>query len=244
MTMTNSCCLIVGGAPGIGQLCVEAFHHGGRPTVVIDDVHRPDLPEAVVQITGELADPDLPRQAIATALERFSGIDAVIVTPSAMHGQPIADWTAADWDRADAINVRLPFLLAQAAAPALRQCGNGSIVFLSSTAARRGQPLTHAYQATKAGLESLVRSLAAELGPDGVRVNAVLAGWIDTPFNNRYWQGLDDPEGARRAFDATIPLRRHGTAGEVVSVIRFLTSPDSSYVTGTCIVVDGGATAV
>jgi NAD(P)-dependent dehydrogenase (short-subunit alcohol dehydrogenase family) len=236
--------LIVGAAAGIGARCVQAFQARGDNIVLVDGSDDVVVPADVVHCTGQPSDPALPSRAVAMAMERFGGLDSVVVTRSAMHALPLDQWTPELWDESCAINLRLPFLCAQAAAPALIRSNNPSLTFLSSTAARRGQPHSHAYQATKAGLDGLVRSLTAELGPHGVRVNTVLAGWIDTPFNNQYWQAQADPEAARAAFDRRIPLQRHGTADEVVKTILFLASPDGAYISGTSLVVDGGITAV
>jgi len=99
-------------------------------------------------------------------------------------------------------------------------------------------------QATKAALPGLTRSLTAELGPLGIRINAILPGWIETPFNDPFWSYQPDPEGKRAAIEAQIPLRRQGDPREVASMILFLSSPEGRYVAGTSIVIDGGYTAV
>src|SRR5437879_136404 len=101
-----------------------------------------------------------------------------------------------------------------------------------------------AYNASKAGLIGLVRSLADELSPRGIRVNAVCPGWIDTPFNDPYWSFQEDPEAGRQALDASIPARRQGTPEDVAGVVLFLASPAARYVTGTSVIVDGGYSSV
>jgi NAD(P)-dependent dehydrogenase (short-subunit alcohol dehydrogenase family) len=101
-----------------------------------------------------------------------------------------------------------------------------------------------AYHATKAGVLGLVRALADEWGPSGTTVNAVLPGWIDTPFNDSFWGHQDDPEAAAAALVAGIPLGRQGTPEDVVGLVLFLASAASAYVTGQALVVDGGYTAV
>ena len=88
------------------------------------------------------------------------------------------------------------------------------------------------------------RALADELGPEGIRVNALLPGWIDTPFNNGFWDHQDDAAEARRKIEAGIPMRRHGSADEVAGTVQYPASPAARYVTGTALVVDGGYTAV
>jgi NAD(P)-dependent dehydrogenase (short-subunit alcohol dehydrogenase family) len=101
-----------------------------------------------------------------------------------------------------------------------------------------------AYAATKAGLVNLVRALADELSPSGVRVNCICPGWIDTPFNDTFWHHQDDPDGALEALVTSIPMRRQGTPEDVAGTVLFLASPASAYVTGQALVVDGGYLSV
>ncbi len=154
------------------------------------------------------------------------------------------EWTPELWQRSLALNLSAPFFLAQAAAPALRRSDNASIIFTSSTGALRGHAGMPAYHATKAGLLGLARALADELAPAGVRVNCLLPGWIDTPFNTPFWAFQSDPIAAEASLLRSIPMRRQGLPEDVVGSILFLASPASKYVTGTSLVVDGGYTAV
>jgi NAD(P)-dependent dehydrogenase (short-subunit alcohol dehydrogenase family) len=138
----------------------------------------------------------------------------------------------------------MPFLFAQAAAESLAQSNNPSIIFISSTGAIRGHAGMSAYQATKAALPALCRSLTAELGPTGIRINTILPGWIDTPFNDPFWSYQRDPVERRRQIESQIPLRRQGDPEEVASMVLFLASRAGRYIAGTSIVIDGGYTAV
>jgi dihydroanticapsin dehydrogenase len=101
-----------------------------------------------------------------------------------------------------------------------------------------------AYHATKAGLLGMVRALADELGPDGVTVNAVCPGWVDTAFNDSFWAHQHDPGRARDDLTGSIPLRRQADPDDVTGVLLFLASAASSYITGQALVVDGGYTSV
>ena len=154
------------------------------------------------------------------------------------------EWTVEAWDRSMAVNLRAPFLLAQAALPHLRASSLPRIVITSSTGGLRGHAGMPAYHATKAGVINLVRALADELGPDGITVNAVCPGWIDTPFNDAFWGHQDDPEAALARLEASIPLRRQGVPEDVAGSVLFLASADASYITGQALVVDGGYSAV
>ncbi|RZF63258.1 SDR family oxidoreductase [Sphingomonas populi] len=239
--------LIGAAATGIAQASVAMFRARGDDVLVVDADPALGLADGAGRchiLARDFDDPAMPREAIALAADLHGGIDSLIVAAGAMHAATLADWTQTAWDAVHAVNLRLPFFVAQAAAPYLAASANPAIVFVSSTAARRGQPQTAPYQASKAGLSALVRGLAAELGPAGIRVNAVLPGWIETPFSNAFWQTKADPAAARGAVERRIPLRRQGKAGEVAAVIGFLASPAACYVTGTEIVVDGGDSAV
>jgi NAD(P)-dependent dehydrogenase (short-subunit alcohol dehydrogenase family) len=242
--------VVVGAAAGIGRACVQRFCARGDDVLIVDSdpVAKDALDERgegnCQVLLRDFADPRLPVEAMALAATVHGGIDALVITTTAMRSVPLAEWTAVAWDALHATNLRLPFLLAQAAAPYLARSDNPSLTFLSSTAARRGQPRTGPYQASKAGLSALARSLAAELGPEGVRVNCVLPGWIETPFSNAFWDTQPDPAAARAAIEARIPLGRQGTATEVAEVILFLASPAARYISGTDILVDGGDSAV
>jgi len=198
----------------------------------------------VLFLHRDLADPAVPAEAVASAVSTFGSLDSVLVTAALMQSASLADWTSPMWDAAVALNLKMPFLFAQAAAPHLAKSDNASITFISSTGAIRGHAGMSAYQATKAALPGLCRSLTAELGPRGIRVNCILPGWIETPFNDPFWSYQVDAQAKRAAIEAQIPLRRQGEPKDVSSMVLFLASPDGRYIAGSSIVIDGGYTAV
>jgi NAD(P)-dependent dehydrogenase (short-subunit alcohol dehydrogenase family) len=243
--------LIAGGATGIGLAVVRAFRARGD-SVLLADVNEKaaiaateeDLPGPARAIHCDLADPEAPAAAVEAAVDFAGSLDVVFGNAGVLQARPLAEWTVQQWDLAAAVNLRAPFLLAQAAAPHLRRSSGGSIVFTSSTGAFRGHAGMPAYAATKAGVVNLVRALADELGPDGVRVNCICPGWIDTPFNDAFWGHQDDPDAALRALVSAIPLRRQGGPEDVAGTVLFLSSPEAAYITGQALVVDGGYTCV
>jgi NAD(P)-dependent dehydrogenase (short-subunit alcohol dehydrogenase family) len=180
------------------------------------------------------------KEAIAT----YGSLDTVLITAALMLSAPLERWTLEMWDRSVALNLRMPFFFAQAAAPYLAKSDNASIILISSTGAIRGHAGMSAYQATKAALPGLCRSLTAELGPLGIRINTLMPGWIDTPFNDPFWEFQQHPEARRQEIERQIPLRRQGQPDEVSSMALFLASPAGRYIAGTSIVIDGGYTAV
>ena len=205
---------------------------------------KEDLPGPALALQCDLADPLAPARAVEAAVAFGGGLDVVFGNAGVLQAAPLAEWTVEQWDRSTAVNLRAPFLLAQAAAPHLVRSDVASIVFTSSTGAFRGHAGMPAYAATKAGLVNLVRALADELSPDGVRVNCICPGWIDTPFNDTFWHHQDDPDAALRSLVTSIPMRRQGAPEDVAGTVLFLASPASSYITGQALVVDGGYLSV
>jgi dihydroanticapsin dehydrogenase len=242
--------IVAGGATGIGRAAVRGFRERGDNVLLVD--HRPqaadlvseNAPGAIRFIQRDLAEADAPAEIVSEAIATFGALDTVLITAALMLSAPLADWTREMWDRSAALNLRMPFFFAQAAAPHLAKSDNASIIFISSTGAIRGHAGMSAYQATKAALPGLCRSLTAELGPLGIRINTIMPGWIDTPFNDPFWQYQQDPGERRVAIEQQIPLRRQGQPDEVSSMVLFLASPAGRYIAGTSIVIDGGYTAV
>jgi NAD(P)-dependent dehydrogenase (short-subunit alcohol dehydrogenase family) len=229
---------------------VRGFRARGDNVLLVD--HRPqaaDLaaeqaPGAIRFIQRDLSEPDAPAQLVAAAVDEYGSLDTVLITAALMLSAPLSEWTHEMWDKSVALNLRMPFFFAQAAAPHLAKSDNASLIFISSTGAIRGHAGMSAYQATKAALPGLCRSLTAELGPLGIRVNTILPGWIDTPFNDPFWEYQKNPDERRVEIERQIPLRRQGQPDEVSSMVLFLASPAGRYIAGTSIVIDGGYTAV
>jgi dihydroanticapsin dehydrogenase len=242
--------IVAGGATGIGRAAVRGFRARGDNVLLVD--HRPqaadlvteEAPGAIRFIQRDLAEPDAPSDIVKEAIATYGSLDTVLITAALMLSAPLERWTLEMWDRSVALNLRMPFFFAQAAAPHLAKSDNASIIFISSTGAIRGHAGMSAYQATKAALPGMCRSLTAELGPLGIRINTLMPGWIDTPFNDPFWEYQQNPEARRVEIERQIPLRRQGQPDEVSSMALFLASPAGRYVAGTSIVIDGGYTAV
>ncbi|GAO00037.1 MULTISPECIES: SDR family NAD(P)-dependent oxidoreductase [Komagataeibacter] len=242
--------IVAGGATGIGLASVRKFRERGDNVVLVD--HR-EQAQAVADEPGkgacvflqrDLGAPGVAKEVVETAVRQFGGLDTVLITAALMLSATLPDWTEEMWDRTTDLNLKMPFFMTQAAAPYLAASDNPSIIFTSSTGAIKGHAGMSAYQATKAALPGLARSLTAELGPRGIRINCILPGWIDTPFNDPFWTFQQDPQGRRKEIDAQIPLGRHGVPDEVSSLILLLSSEAGRYIAGTSIVIDGGYTAV
>src|SRR6185369_1005493 len=242
--------IVAGGATGIGRAAVLGFRARGDNVLLVDhrpqalDLAKEEAPGKIRVSQRDLADPNAPAETVAAAIAEFGSLDTVLITAALMLSAPLDQWTGEMWDRSVALNLRMPFFFAQAAAPHLAKSDNASVILISSTGALRGHAGMSAYQATKAALPGLCRSLTAELGPLGIRINTIMPGWIDTPFNDPFWQYQKQPQERRVEIEKQIPLRRQGEPDEVASMVLFLASPAGRYIAGTSIVIDGGYTAV
>jgi NAD(P)-dependent dehydrogenase (short-subunit alcohol dehydrogenase family) len=245
--------LVTGAASGIGRAtCVrlvrDARTAGRTARVAAVDLEASASLDGLVtelrelgadglQIHADMATVDAPRRAVAEAVERFGGLDGLVSNAGINRPGPLVDYAVEDWDRLFAVNTRATWLLAKAAHPALKASG-GAIVAVASMSGSHTHANLGAYGPSKAAVIMLVRVLAQEFGPDGIRVNTVSPGMTRTGMTARVYQ---DP-GVAAARDALVPIGRVATPDDMAAAIAFLLSPDARYVNGHDLVVDGGVT--
>lgn len=181
-------------------------------------------------------------KALADQVHRLTThIDILVNNAGIELDLPFDQVTPELFDRVIAVNLRAPFLLTQALVPQFPAAG-GAIVNISSIHAEHAFPNSIPYACSKAGLVALTRNLALELAPRQIRVNAICPGYIDTPMWEEWLRSSSDPEALARQTEALHPLGRRGQPRDVASAVAYLAGSQSAWVTGTCLVIDGGLT--
>jgi len=236
--------LVIGGASGIGRAsCFGLASFGARVVCADLDLAMAEDAARAIKAEGRLAEAlrvDMrDAESLNAAARRGGAPDALVVTPSINVRKPLLDLTDEEFERVVDLNLKGVFRALRAFAPGMAERGKGSIVVFSSVRALTVEPGQGVYAATKAGALQMIRALAVELGPKGVRVNVVAPGVVETPLTQQIRQN----EAWRRAYAEKSMLRRWADPSEMVGAVVFLCSDASSYVTGSCLLVDGGWTA-
>jgi NAD(P)-dependent dehydrogenase (short-subunit alcohol dehydrogenase family) len=237
--------VVTGGASGIGRACALALAEVGRP-VAVWDVNGAGAKETADLINAFAVEVDVRDQAAveiaaSTSLDALGSVGGLVHAAGVAGPMPVDFIDDESWDAVLDVNLRAEAFLVRALLPALKDAGPGSaVVGISSVEAIVGNGMIPAYCASKAGLLGLTRALAHRLAVDGIRINAICPGPIDTPMLAPL---LAVPE-ARERMEGRVPLARVADPSEIARVARFLLSDEASYVHGAAIVVDGGMTAV
>ena len=236
--------LVIGGASGIGRASCFGLASFGAHAICADlDFAMAEDAARAVNAEGRSAEAlpiDLRDAGSVDAAARRVGVpDALVVTPSINVRKPLLDLSDEEFDRVVGLNLKGVFRALRAFAPGMAARGKGSIVAFASIRALVVEPGQGVYAATKAGGLQMIRALAAELGPSGVRANVVAPGVVETPLT----QQIKQNDAWYRAYAEKSMLRRWANPSEMVGAVVFLCSDASSYVTGSCLIVDGGWTA-
>jgi NAD(P)-dependent dehydrogenase (short-subunit alcohol dehydrogenase family) len=225
--------IVTGGAGGIGQAVVAALRASGVRVGVLD---RAEPAEADAAWNVDVTDRDQVADAVAAVTVELGPPTMLVCAAGVVSEHPLDQLDPEAWHRVVDVSLTGTYLAFHLIVPGMQARGRGSVVAVSSGYATSGYRLGGHYAAAKAGIEALTKSVAQEAGSSGVRVNAVAPGPVLTSFVDH----IEDPDTWRRDREARIPLRRMAVAEDIVGPVAFLLGPDSGYITGQVLHVNGG----
>lgn len=235
--------IVTGAASGIGRATTERLVEEGATVVAIDRdadgltaTAKAAAPGMVTTVTGDVIDADCARQAVAVATEQHGRLDAVVNNAGILRFEHSHEVAGADWDQVLRVNLTGTFQFCQAAIPVMVAAERGAIVNVASTAALFGHPWAAAYAASKGGVLALTRTLAVEYAAQGLRVNAVCPGSIETPISGAF--AVPDGADARLVRRIMSPVGLSGPE-PVAAAIAYLASDDAAHVNGADLRIDG-----
>ena len=236
--------IVTGAGSGIGRATTESFLSEGGSVVAVDKdedfFEWADSSKRIFPIVGDVTQSDVNLHAATKAKEVFGGLHAAVFNAGVSARGDLIESEMELFDRTMTVNVRAVVMGIRSVIPELLKTGEGgAIVVTASTSGLRGDPDLWAYNTSKAAVINLVRATAVDLGPKGVRVNAVCPGPTETGMTERAISDVQSYESLRRRM----PLQRWGTPDEIASVISFLISTQASIVTGAVVTADGGMSA-
>jgi 3-oxoacyl-[acyl-carrier protein] reductase len=245
MRLADKVALVTGGGSGFGAAICRRFADEGAKVVVVDRDAAGgartvgDIGAAAVFVLADVSLSADARRMIQAAVDRFGRLDILVNNAGLPQAPaPFVETTEADFDRLFAVNAKAIFLAAQQAVPIMRKQGGGVILNTVSVAAIRPRPNLLAYNSSKGAALLMSKSLAVELAPDRIRVNAVCPGPGDTPMLATFVGG--DSEAHKAGFLSSIPLGRLCAPDDIANTMVFLASDEASFITGDVIEVDGG----
>jgi NAD(P)-dependent dehydrogenase (short-subunit alcohol dehydrogenase family) len=230
--------LVTGGASGIGLATARLLSAEGARVAVLDLAGSG--PDGMAYVRADISDDVSVRAAVATAVSALGGLDVLVNNAGIGAQGGVEDNSDDEWRRVLEVNVLGLVRVTRAALPALRSSAHAAIVNVCSIAATAGLPQRALYSASKGAVLSLTQAMAADLLPEGIRVNAVNPGTADTPWVGRLLDRAPDPAAERAALAARQPHGRLVTAEEVAAAVGYLASPSAASTTGAALAVDGG----
>jgi NAD(P)-dependent dehydrogenase (short-subunit alcohol dehydrogenase family) len=228
--------IVTGGTRGLGLRMATALADAGAHVVVCGRNAPDELPEGLSFHAADIRDPDQACGLVEAVVARHGRLDILVNNAGGSPQAAAAEASPRFFDAILKLNLHAAMYMAQAAHPHMRAAGNGSIVNIASVSGIRPSPMTAAYGAAKAGLLNLTQSLAQEWGPDGIRVNAIIVGLMQTETSEETY----GDEAAQAAVAQSLPLQRMGRGEDVAGAVLWLCSSLASWVSGARINVDGG----
>jgi NAD(P)-dependent dehydrogenase (short-subunit alcohol dehydrogenase family) len=248
MRLENKVAIVTGGGAGIGEAIAKRFAQEGARVVVaeVDPARGQSTVGSIQNLGGEavFVQTDVSSEAqvtgmVETTLKRFGRIDILVNNAAVLMSYETRahELSNEEWDRTINVNLRGYWLCSKYAIPSMLAQGAGTILFIASRTGLRGFAGLAAYSASKGGVLALMRSMAADYAPDGIRINAIIPGTMDTPMNAKEFS---EP-GARNKYIPRIPARRLGVASDIAGMATFLATDEAAFCVGGLYFVDGGA---
>lgn len=250
MSLQNSVVVVTGAASGIGAEAVRLFLEAGSQVVGVD-LTTPPVPQElterypgrVIGVVGDVGQEATAQQFLEAALSAFGRIDILVNNAGVACVKRLHEHTEADWDRVMNTNVKSLFWAARSVVPVMQRQGGGSIVNIGSISSICGMPLQGAYGPSKGAVIQVTRQMAIDYASDGIRVNAVCPGTVDTPLLRSAAEQSGDVDGFLKTLADGHPIGRIATAEEIARFVRFVASPEAGFVTGAVLMIDGGYSA-
>jgi NAD(P)-dependent dehydrogenase (short-subunit alcohol dehydrogenase family) len=247
MRLENHVAIITGGASGIGRATAELFISEGARVAIVDEAVADELgrsapagPDAYRAYTGDVTDLGVTERIVSEVRAAWGKIDVLVTAAAVSVGKRAAETALDEWRRVLEVNVTGTFNWIRAVLPVMVEQGSGAIVTVGSQLSTAGGRSNAAYVTSKGAIASLTRSVALDYSQSGVRCNCIAPGGTDTPLLQSAFVRSDEPLKAKEALIARHAMSRLAMPREIASGILYLASPESSFVTGTQLVVDGG----
>jgi len=234
---------VTGGSGGIGSAICERFAREGAQVIAADLKQAGELPNVVEYLAYDVTDDAVCRDTFAGLAERWDKLDILVNAAGIEIEKTIEDTTLEEWNRIFAVNVTGMFLTSKYALPLLRKSAGASVINFGSYDGYIAYPGLAAYCATKGAVHALTRAMACDHGPEGIRVNAICPGYVDTPMLQSFFGESGDIESLKQAVRDVHPVRSYGTPEDIANLVNWLASDEARYASGQLWVLDGGLSA-
>lgn len=252
MNLYGKVAVVTGADSGIGAEVIRLYLEAGAKVVAVDI--NPMMPQAAMKsnanhaenlrcLVGDVAREQIALDYVDMAVREFGRLDVMVNNAAIPLQRPIHETTPEQWDQVMDVNVKSLFWSARAVVPVMKKQGGGLILNTGSISSVVGIPGQGAYAASKGAVAQITRQMAIEYAADGIRVNAVCPGTVDTPLLRRATIGLDDPQGFLKSLADAHPIGRIAASEEIAQFFLFLASDHARFFTGALLMIDGGFTA-
>ena len=241
--LSGKTAFVTGGAGGIGAAICARFVKEGADVIAADIAEPSALPDGATWRRYDVTSEDAVRQTFDDLGGRWEKLDILVNAAGIEIEKTIEETTLEEWNRVLAINVTGMFLTCKYALPLLRESAGASVINFGSYDGFLADPGLAAYCASKGAVHALTRAMACDHGPEGIRVNAICPGYVDTPMLQGFFRDAGNIESLQQAVRDVHPLRRYGTPDDIANLVNWLASDEARYASGQLWVIDGGLSA-